>query len=251
MNTCNFSQSKILSSVDGDNGYYLGRLSNEELFEIKALIKEQYLARILCLEPSFSQSLNNVEMSQYHLVYQGENHRTLWPKSARILGPKAAASIKAMPFFRELERQLGSIDISGEDGSGWEEIYWRIVRPGTSDVGDFHADKWFWDFGHGTVDAGKRRIKIWMAIDTVPGKSGLRIIKNSHLKKDWLFHGEVDHTGKQKPKFDEPFENLNIENLETIAGDFVVFHDELIHAGMPNLSDQTRISLEATLLVSK
>jgi hypothetical protein len=235
--------------LDKSPGYQVLRMSDAELRCIRNLVKEQYLGKILEKHPSSSKKLYEADMSSYHEFSNAFDHRNLWPKKARILGPNALDIVKSLPFYKSLCASAKISKITGEEGSGWEEMYWRIVRPGSSDIGSFHADKWFWDMGHGESISGFRRIKIWIAIETVPGKSGLRIIPNSHLRNDWRYHGEKDHTGVSKPKFDEDLSQLEIHNISTCPGEFIVFHDELIHAGMPNLSDETRVSLEATLLI--
>lgn len=242
-------QDEILNCVDGSEGYFLGKMTDNDLNTLIGLIREQYLARILCHAPQHSSMFYQQPISQYHQYSHLLDHQQLWPKRARILGPLAVSKIKQLTFYRYLTNELGETLISGEDGSGWEEIYWRIVRPGVSDIGGLHADKWFWELGHGEMPRGLRRIKIWIAIVTVAGLSGLRLIPGSHLKHDWNYHGEVDSTGKQKPKFEEKAEDLDIVNIPTSAGDYIVFHDGLIHAGMENKSILTRVSLEATLFI--
>jgi hypothetical protein len=189
-------------------------------------------------------------MSEYHKHSEELDHRALWPKRARILGPNSIEIIKNLDFFRSLQCQLNIHRITGEEQSGWEEMYWRIVRPGSSDIGYYHADKWFWDFGHGESPDEFKRVKIWIAIDTVPGLSGLRVILGSHLRDDWDYSGEADHTGITKPKFNEDIEQFDIHNVSTQPGQFIIFNDSLIHSGMPNLSNTTRVSLEATFLIS-
>jgi len=42
---------------------------------------------------------------------------------------------------------------------------------------------------------------------------------------------------------------LNIYDVPTKQGDFIIFHDDLIHGGMENRSNTTRVSMEATLLI--
>jgi hypothetical protein len=218
---------------------------------IRELIREQYLSRILSVYPSLSKQFYAKPLSQYHSLQTDVDHRELWPKRVRILGPNGVSKFKQLAFFKQLTKQLDIQGITGEEQSGWEEAYWRIVRPGDSDIGDFHADSWFWKMGHGQIESAYRRIKIWVAIETIPGKSGLRVLPGSHQNSDWRYHGEIDHTGIKKPVFDEDIDTLNIFNVSTNPGDFIVFHDDLIHAGMPNKSDSTRVSLEATLLVKK
>lgn len=239
----------LLEKIDGSDGYFVGQMSEVEVNTLAEMIREQYLSRVLSFSAEYSNVLSQYPMSQYHTLAENLPHKELWPKKARILGQNAVKHIKSLPFFKLISEKLNIVAVTGEDGSGWEEIYWRIVRPGSSDIGDLHADKWFWDLGHGDVEPGMRRLKIWIAIHTVPGKSGLRLLPGSHLKQDWNYHGERDESGKSKPKLDENINPANIHNVTTESGHFIVFHDELVHGGMPNLSAETRVSLEATLLV--
>ncbi|WP_448249263.1 phytanoyl-CoA dioxygenase family protein [Thalassotalea agariperforans] len=239
----------LMEFLNGKQGYFVSGMSSEELNTIKSLIEKQYSARILNEYKKHSFELDILPMNRYHLISESIEHKKLWPKSARILGPNAFETVTQLPFFQALKQQLNIKAVATEEGCGWQEMYWRIVRPGGSDIGDFHADRWFWDLGHGEMPEGMRRLKIWLAIDVVKGKSGLCVIPGSHLKHDWQYHGEVDHTGIAKPKFDEDISQLDILNVPMQSGDFIVFHDDLIHRGMVNHSDQTRVSLEATLLI--
>ncbi len=239
----------VLDSVEGVDGFYLGQMHNRELNELRQLIREQYLGRLAAFTGTSVEPFKERTMSEYHTLSGQVDHRGLWPKSARILGADAVNRFRAMPFFQNLVAELGDIQITAEDGTPWEEVYWRIVRPGDSDIGSLHADKWFWDLGHGSIPEGKKRIKIWIALEAVPGKSGLRIVPGSHFRDDIQYHGEVDHTGKSKPKLDTPESELDIYNVPAEPGDFIVFHDNLLHGGMQNQSDKTRVSLECTMLV--
>jgi len=189
------------------------------------------------------------EMSQYHKLSHLIEHENMWPKSTRILGPSAVEQVMNLPFFQMLKQTFSIESIATEEDCGWQEMYWRIVRPGNTDVGSLHADRWFWDLGHGIMPKGMRRLKIWIALDVDIGLSGLSVIPGSHLKHDWAYHGEMDHTGTVKPKFDEDISQLNIYDVPTKQGDFIIFHDDLIHGGMENRSNTTRVSMEATLLI--
>ncbi|XPF96182.1 phytanoyl-CoA dioxygenase family protein [Colwellia sp. RE-S-Sl-9] len=238
-----------INNIEQDQGFFVGAMSEGELKILRAFIRDQYLARLLMLAPKEVKHFYHTDMSNYHELSDKVEHRKMWPKNVRILGPNAFETILALPFFQTLKERLDIQAVATEEGCGWQEMYWRIVRPGNSDIGDYHADKWFWDLGHGTMPEGMRRLKIWIAIHVVKNKSGLCVIPGSHLKNDWKYHGEVDHTGIAKPKFDEDVSQLSIYDVPTQSGDFIVFHDGLIHRGMENKSDKTRVSLEATLLV--
>jgi len=243
------SHSSPLDLIDGQSGYFIAEMTNNELLSIKRLVEDQYYTRILSEQSQQSSVISSMPMNQYHLHSEQVDHQSLWPKKARILGPNAVDTIKTLPFYKTLVDKLGVVEISGEENSGWQEIYWRIVRPGNSDIGELHADKWFWDLGHGVLASNKRRIKIWIALETSAGQSGLRVAPGSHLDPNIKYHGEVDHTGIAKPKLDEAESSLDIMNLVTNPGEFVIFHDELIHGGMVNQSNETRVSIEATLLI--
>jgi len=243
------SHSNLSELLDSKPGYFISNMTNNDLASIKSLVEDQYYTRLLTEQPECSTIMSSIPMNQYHLKSELVEHQKLWPKRARILGPNAVNKVKSLSFYKTLVDKLGVDSISGEENSGWEEVYWRIVRPGNSDIGALHADKWFWDLGHGVLASNRRRIKIWIALATTPEQSGLRVVPNSHLNTDINYHGEIDHTGIAKPKLDTPEKSLDIVNLVTKPGEFVVFHDELIHGGMVNLSDHTRVSIEATLLV--
>lgn len=239
----------IHEQINKGQGFFLGSMTHDELSLLRCLIREQYLARLLMVAPKEVKQFYQTELSNYHQLSDVIEHQKMWPKSARILGPNAFNAIFDLPFFQSLKEKLNIKAVATEEGCGWQEMYWRIVRPGNSDIGDYHADKWFWDLGHGNMPEGMKRLKIWIAVEVVSGKSGLCVIPGSHLKDDWKYHGEVDHTGIAKPKFDEDPNQLNIYDVPTEPGDFIVFHDGLIHRGMENKSDKTRVSLEATLLI--
>jgi hypothetical protein len=224
-------------------------MSHDELLIIKDLVREQYLHRLTTMAPKQVKSFYLKEMSQYHQLSHLIEHESMWPKSARILGPSAVKQVMNLPFFQKLKKTFSIDSIATEEDCGWQEMYWRIVRPGNTDVGSLHADRWFWDLGHGTMPKNMHRLKLWIALDVDIGLSGLSVIPGSHLKSDWAYHGEVDHTGTSKPKFDEDISQLNIYDVPTKQGDFIVFHDDLIHGGMENSSNTTRVSIEATLLI--
>lgn len=238
-----------LSELEQGQGFFVGSMSAEELTVLRRFVKEQYLHRLLVQTPNLVKKFYQEDMDNYHMLADQIDHQNMWPKVARILGPSAVDVVKSLPFFRRLKNAFDIQSIATEEDCGWQEMYWRIVRPGSSDIGDYHADRWFWDLGHGSMPAGMRRLKIWIALDVVEGESGLLVIPDSHKRTDWAYHGEVDHTGITKPKFDEDVNQLNIFNVPTKPGDFIVFHDDLIHRGMVNKSNKTRVSMEATLFV--
>ncbi len=240
----------IAAAVDGPAGYSLEvRLAADELACVRHHIETQWrdvLARHVTAEVLADFAARG--LARYHELADRIDHANLWPKAARILPAPAVAEIRGLPFFATLEAAFGPIDISDEDEVGHEEIYWRLVRPHEpNDMGPLHADRWFWDLGHGTTPPDRRRVKVWVAVVSEPGRNGLRLVPGSH-RREWRYHGVAKH-GKMKPEFGEDESTLDVQLMPTAPGDAVVFHDALLHGGAPNQGSTTRVSFEMTLLV--
>jgi len=247
------NQESLLSEINVGPGFYLANMTDSDLHQLRQWVTEQYLHTIQCVSPEFVSLYREAGLANYHRVYQPEHfeHGSVWRKSSRVLGPMAVESVYQLAFFQTLKQSLGDFLVSDEEGFGWPGIYWRLVRPGGADIGPVHADKWFWDLGHGDMPGAPGeyyRLKIWMSLHSQPGKSGLRVVPESQKSDAWRFHGE-ERSGMMKPVLDEKEEDLNLVGLPLGPGGFVVFHDKLLHGGMPNLGDDSRVSLEFTLLV--
>lgn len=240
----------LKSQIKGPVGYARMRIQDRELEYLRRVIRDQWLYRIQLLCPDRVKEFVQREMCDYHEVTRTFDHKTAWPKIARILPSGVVGEIRTFPFMKQLEEEFGEFLVSDEEEVGWEEFYWRIVRPGNSDVGPLHADSWFWDAGHGKTPEGRERVKVWLAIYCEKGRNGLRVIPGSHLRNDWRYH-LVERDGFRKPQFDEEEDQLDIQVVPTDPADGIIFHDRLIHGGAPNLGNTTRVSLEFTLFVRK
>lgn len=247
------NQQTLFDAVNEGDGFLLADMSEKDLAQLRALVTEQFLHTIQCVAPEHVALYSEAGLANYHQVYQPEHfeHGSVWRKSARVFGPSAVQQVMQLEFYQKLQDCLGEFLVSDEEGFGWPGIYWRLVRPGGSDIGPVHADKWFWDLGHGKMPGNPSeyyRLKIWMSIHSEPGKSGLRVVPESHKSEEWRYHGE-EKGGMMKPVLDEKEEDLNLVGLPLGPGGLVVFHDKLLHGGMPNLGDSSRVSLEFTMLV--
>lgn len=241
-----------LTEINQGAGYSVGRLAQEELTILRSLVTSQFLQVIERVAPQYLDAYRASEIDNYHNVYQCEhfNHADVWEKKHRIFPAQFAKTTLELQTISDLFCQLGTVHISDEEKLLRPNIYWRLVRPGSSDVGPVHADRWFWDLGHGETPANCYRLKIWIALYTVSGASGLRVVPGSQKRNDWPYHGEIKGN-KTKPVLDLSEEQLDLVNLSLNAGDFILFHDSLLHGGMPNRSDKSRVSLEFTLLIKK
>jgi hypothetical protein len=240
----------LRSAVNGTEGYSTAlSLNPQELELIRKAIRIQWLYRLQLLSPKHVREFDSIGLEKYHKVSHFVDHAQAWPKTARVFPREVISALRVMPFFQTLAREFGEFELSDEEDFGWENLYWRLVRPGNSDIGPIHSDSWFWELGHGKMpDYECERVKIWIAIYTAPRKNGLLVIPGSHLRTDWKWHGE-EKGGLKKPVFDENLEELDLRLVETHPGQAVVFHDKLLHGGAENLADTCRVSIELTMLV--
>ena len=240
----------VESEVETGVGFYLEfKLNKNEIELAKFLIREQWLSTIKKHYPAYFHQFSKIEIEQYHTLAHLVDHGFLWTKPNRIFSREAIATIRSMSLIKNLECAYGPVLIVDEENIGYEEIAWRIVRPHQSlDVGPMHADDWFLQLGHGVAPPpGMKAIKVWVALCCEPGLNGLKVVRDSH-KKTWRYHGEFRH-GFIKPQFDENEDDLNVELLNTKAGDVVIFNDKLLHAGAINRGRCCRISMEFMLFV--
>ena len=244
------SSTDIKQAIGGPAGYSTClSLNEEELQLIRDAIRIQWLYRLQLVVPSHVREFADTGIDQYHKLAHLVDHASLWPKTARVFPREVVALLRKKPFFKNLEAEFGSFELSDEENFGCENLYWRLVRPGHSDIGPIHSDSWFWELGHGKMPAYPcERVKVWIAIYTAPGKNGLLVIPGSHTRSDWKWHSE-EKGGLKKPVFDEKLEDLDIHLVETHPGQAVIFHDKLLHGGAENLADTCRVSIEMTLLV--
>jgi hypothetical protein len=224
--------------------------SSDDLALIRKLIEEQWLACLSCVAPQHVAAFAELGCERYHELAHAIDHSSVWPKRSRILPAEAVATIRTTSLLRQLVGEFGEFAISDEDGIGWEEVYWRLVRPNAAnDVGPLHADQWFWELGDATVPADSERVNCWIAIITEPDRNGLLLVPGSH-RRDWRFHGETRH-GSLKPQIDEDEAQFELKLLPLAPGGAVVFHDKLLHRGALNDGNTTRVSLEFTMFVKK
>jgi hypothetical protein len=241
---------QIIKDLDGAKGFHDDLyLCENDLSNLRCLVQEHFEMQLTSHFPLLKKKIKGTKINQYHRLLNDNtciDHSFLSPKKNRILPPNLAKKFKNLDFFKSLEKELGPIKISNEDGVYNEEIYWRLTRPEHHDVGPMHADKWFWDLGHGNSDEKYRRIKIWIPIYNEPGSNGLRYVYGSHLK-DWPYHGE-ERDGFIKPMIDITDDKLDITKFFNMPGQAFIFNDRLLHGGFSG-GKNSRVSIECTLLL--
>jgi hypothetical protein len=237
--------------VNGPLGYSTNlSMNDEDLTLIRELIEVQWLETLRRHVPHHEADFAKLGCARYHELAHTIDHSSVWPKRSRILPADAVAAFRTTSFFQQLRDEFGEFSISDEDDFGWEEVYWRLVRPQASnDIGPLHADQWFWKLGDAVAPADTERVKCWIAVTTEPHLNGLQVVPGSHLS-DWRFHGET-RFGALKPQIDEDESQFDMKLLPLAPGGAVVFHDKLLHRGALNVGSHTRVSLEFTMFVKK
>ena len=229
-------------------------LSNEDLSLFRSCIESQYLEVISSLEIPIIKKLAEKGIENYHEVSSLVDHNNLWNKKNRCLPVESVSKIKATNFFAKLKDIFGEFKISDiaydqVTVNGAEEIYWRLVRPRVpTDVGSLHADKWFHEvlrFEYNIIPKDAITVKVWIPIYCEPGKNGLMIVRNSHLK-EWKHSFTTNNQGQPKPVFEDYAEP---ELINTPPGNALIFPEGTLHCGAINAGSKTRVSVEITLIL--
>lgn len=248
----------LKAQVFGNVGYSTDmQLTAAELDTFRTLVSEQWLSIINTFHPDLFEEAKKLGIENYHQIAHRVNHQKLWPKSNRVLPQKSVNQIKKLPFLSKLKEEFGEFTISDvydtEQHYGQEEIYWRLVRPNIeSDVGPLHKDKWFhgaFNSGYGMFPEDVVTVKLWIPIYCEAGKCGLALGKGSHLK-EWKYHIEVID-GIPRPKPDEDLSDAGAQLISSAAGNILIFNEGVIHGGVLNSSDKTRVSAEITMVMKK
>ncbi len=248
----------LKTRVFGDLGYSADlKLTDEELGVFRQYVNDHWLSVISAAYPELTNDAVHCGVENYHQISDRLDHNKIWCKCNRVLPQTAVKKIKSLPFVARLKQEFGEFSISDiydtEQRYGQEEVYWRLVRPNVqSDVGSLHRDCWF----HETFNEGKgmfaedvTTVKVWIPIYCEPGKSGLALVGGSHLR-DWKYHFETIN-GLAKPKLDEDLSKINAQLIPTAPGNMLIFNENVLHGGVLNRGEKTRVSAEITLVLNK
>ena len=228
--------------INDGPGFAFDALTNDELAIVREMILRQYLDRLGAVSSALRSEAAAAGIARYHTLALPFEHAAFWSKEKRVLPAATHAALARLGFFRRIREMMPSARIYGDD------LMWRIVRPDAAgDIGPVHADKWFWDAGHGSIPANTARFKMWTAVYTEPGRNGLCVKEHSHSSDDWNHRFELKN-GQLKPVIDETPEELGMKLLLLKPGEMVLFHDALLHGGVVNRGTTCRVSIEMTIL---
>ena len=231
---------EFLSKIN-KKGYFILNQFNKDLNTFRKEIEKNYF------ELLNNNNLKKIDIENYHKIkVDDELHKKMWTRENRNFNEDL---IKKSDLFKFLKSNLGELSFSKMVNDSQSDIFWRLVRPNKMDVGSIHADIWFWDINKWTIPKDKECLKIWMLLSKNID-SGLGVIEKSHLKKDWVYYN-VHKDGLYKPEFDKNANNYITSDLLTPFGSAVFFDYRLLHYGIYNTSNFSRISLEFTIYFNK
>lgn len=224
-----------------ENGYFILNKFDNDLNIFREEVDKSYF------EILNQNNLKKIDIENYHEIrIKDDFHKKMWTRENRNFNEDL---IKKSDLFQFLELNLGELSFSKMVNDNQSDIFWRLVRPNKLDVGSIHADKWFWDINKWKIPKGKECLKIWMLLSKNINK-GLGVIEKSHLKKDWIY-SNVYKDGLYKPEFDKKANVYSTSDLITPFGSAVFFDYRLLHYGIYNTSNFSRISLEFTIYFNK
>lgn len=240
--------SEMLDKIRDTPGFATGvKLSPGDLERVRGVLVRHLADQLKRVAPEKVDELLRTPLELYHTISDHLPHTELLTRTQRILPQWAVDEIRQTSLIKDLEAQFGNFEISDEEGMSREGISIRVVRPDVEgDVGSLHTDDWFWKLYNFKIPEGKQRIKVWAAICCEPGKSGLLLSPNSHIK-EWRYT-TFSRSGMLKPLLD-PSEKPRVELFNSQPGDAVVFNYRLLHGGAVTRGSITRVSLEFTILI--
>jgi hypothetical protein len=202
---------------------------------------------LLHISEATNQKFDSLESAAEAIILN--NFSKFKDKPARIF-PKHIAE----EFLRHLEQHgylttMGGDFVTDEEGLGYENIYWRLVRKNSSsDVGPVHADRWFWELGESPFPNSHARVKVWMPLIQDDANPSLKILPGSQ-NNSYAYGFVTDPFGKKKPSF----QNIEIEQAMISApikiGEAIIFNDSLLHGGTATV--RNRVSIEFTIAQRK
>jgi hypothetical protein len=244
----------ILHEVNQGRGWaLLSPLSDDSLASVHSAIYNSF-SDIIDSANLNSCGFNDFsDLCYYHKSSIAINfHEDLWSKRNRLLNEKSSRELNLI-FHNHLSGVFRDFAISDEEDLGYPNIYWRLVRPNSAtDVGPAHRDSWFWSIAtHQKMPLGKDiRYKVWIPLIISEGLNSLSFWSYSQLDQN-IRWATIRRNDCIKPCLIDDDINSKLSVTSCHAGQPILFHDDVIHKGPVNKTDQTRVSLEFTLCVNE
>ena len=250
-----------LKKLESGQGFEILKIDNLEEIEI---IWEQVLK-------GFSKcfKLKNPSKEDMINIHKKKNMENIFSNLSvfkRTLDKYSAAEIMKSKWLKTLTTKINMYP-SDPYRLGYPCFTWRLVRPGTkNDFRNVHRDQWFRIALKGSkhpncipgpkiIDSELppqlQTIKVWLALNVEPGKSGLLVSPESQTKEKPGFK-IIKKDNLVKPLVNESeLVDIKFIHASTKPGSFVLFGEQLMHGGAPTRTETSRISLEFELSSKK
>jgi predicted O-methyltransferase YrrM len=240
----------FLDEIYCDDGYFIADILDANgLAELRSIVNDKFHAALKAKYPELYDEFAELSADQYHFKSHLIDHSNMWRKAMRTFDHHLVERFMALSWKDRLAERVGPFEILGAEEVGLPDIYMRLVRPNApTDVGPIHADQWFTDLGNHSYDPNLLLVKIWVPVYSEPEKDGLVGVPGSHLHP---VHYESElRDGYVKPILPkEVEESINPIRLHAAPGQAVSFRYDFLHGGTVNRGTNTRVSLEATLVL--
>lgn len=250
--TSTLKQQDLKYEIEEGVGYTTLTLEKSEHELICLMVRDCFLLRIQYDQPDLLKEFYSIDLADYHNYSHLIDHANMWQNQVRIFPSLFVENMRELPFFKTLQQTFGEMPLATFSCGCQEEVWYRLVRPNQkNDVGALHADEWFWTCNNVSALKGYKRAKVWIALNMPDPSIGLHVVPNSH-KREWNYTTSCNANLKATTTQIKPAFNDSIDGYELICpirkeGELILFHDKLLHQGMPNMSDETRLSLEFTI----
>lgn len=237
---------KIKNIFDKKKGIFISKLSPKD-HELILNLVEQHFSHLT----SEIKSKEKINLDNYLTHAKNTDHASLFNKLNRMLPEESVKIIEhETELFSSLRDIFPELIITDEENLGYSNIYWRLVRPlPYKDVGSMHKDKWFWDLNKRKIDKKFQRFKLWVSLINETEKLGFKYVDGS-ADIDFKFKSEKKEV--ERPIIDEEMlKRFKTTSLAGSKGDFIIFHDEILHGGELLDGKKCRLSAEFTFLVKK
>lgn len=233
-----------MSQFRSEGFVILPLLNSHQFLAIRSMISRKWRNRLIEHYPHRESQIHGLDLADYHTIASNIDHPNLWTKEHRLFSPEEVDTLLDIGILGNLAELLPDVTIVDIEGIGYPEIYWRLVRPGTSDVAPAHRDSWFWEITNKLNEEEQLNLaKIWLPIVSVPSESGLGVYPRS---TNWQIKPNIEFRhGRLKPLLPKnALEDRAYENLPLVEQEGVLFHRDLFHFGIPHSVNSTRLSVE-------
>jgi ectoine hydroxylase-related dioxygenase (phytanoyl-CoA dioxygenase family) len=229
----------IYNTIQNKSGFCTLNFNIDEKNTIKNFVTKKFESNLK------KYKLPKIKIENYHkLKISDILHKKIFTRENRTVSKHFINFIKKTSVFNKISKEFNFIKFSKKVIYNKFDVFWRIVRPLKNDVGDIHADEWFWSVNNWKVPKGYECLKFWIMLsDNL--NYGLSIIPGSHkinfpYKK--IFKDKI-----YKPQLVKKI-NFKEKKLITKFGTCIIFNYKLLHRGLMNKSTTSRVSIEFTLL---